>query len=71
MSKKKTIASAVEPAKPAKPLVKKVIGVIAKITQIILTAPLYLPPKLLQAVKYLALVAGLVKATSQNEAEDE
>ena len=60
-----------ETAKPVMPLFKKMVGILAKVTTVLITAPLYLPPKILKAVQYVALFVGLVKATEQDQKNDE
>jgi hypothetical protein len=71
MNKKKMAVPEVVTAQPKGSLFKKTVRIIAKATQILIAAPLYLPPKFLKAVKYVALLMGLVKATTEKQADDE
>lgn len=53
------------------PKLKKVASVVSRTASMILTAPLQLPAKIVAAVKYLALLSGLVQAIDTDTQADE
>ena len=51
-------------------IIKRGIGIAGSAAGVLLTAPLRLPSKILNVARYIALIAGIVKATAKTETDE-
>ena len=68
MKKKESKVTIAPSGKGLIPKIRKVASVVGRISYLLLALPFKLPVKLLQAAKYVGVVAGVVQESAKDEA---